>query len=29
VERVLFGLPNAAPQEVLPALDRLAKLPRA
>ncbi len=29
VERVLFGLPNAGPQEVLPALDRLAKLPRS
>jgi len=29
VERVLFGLPNAGPQEVMPALDRLAKLPRS
>jgi probable F420-dependent oxidoreductase len=28
VERVLFGLPNAGPQDVLPALDRLVKLPR-
>jgi probable F420-dependent oxidoreductase len=26
VARVLFGLPNAAPDQVLPALDRLAKL---
>jgi len=26
VERVLFGLPNAGPDKVLPALDRLAKL---
>src|SRR5262245_52407511 len=26
VARVLFGLPNAAPGQVLPALDRLAKL---
>jgi len=26
VERVLFGLPNASPDEVLPALDRVAKL---
>jgi len=29
VERVLFGLPNAGPQEVMPVLDRLAKLPRS
>jgi len=29
VERVLFGLPNAGPQEVKPVLDRLAKLPRS
>jgi len=26
VERALFGLPNAAPDQVLPVLDRLAKL---
>jgi probable F420-dependent oxidoreductase len=28
VARVLFGLPNAAPDQVLPALDQLAKLRR-
>jgi probable F420-dependent oxidoreductase len=29
VERVLFGLPNAGSETVLPVLDRIAKLPRS